>query len=54
MDTDPAPADPQPIARLPAEVRDLLDAPNYVHLATLRTDGSPRSHVVWVARWTRC
>jgi PPOX class probable F420-dependent enzyme len=33
---------------LPAEVRALLDAPNYVHLSTLRRDGSPRSHVVWV------
>ena len=33
---------------LPADVRDLLDAPNYVHLATLRADGSPRNHVVWV------
>jgi len=35
-------------ASLPAEVRDLLDAPNYVHLTTLRKDGSPRSWVVWV------
>ena len=33
---------------IPAEVRALLDAPNYVHLATLRADGSPRNHVVWV------
>ena len=33
---------------LPADVRELLDAPNYVHLATLRADGSPRNHVVWV------
>ena len=33
---------------LPADVRALLEAPNYVHLATLRTDGSPRNHVVWV------
>lgn len=32
---------------LPAEIRELLDAPNYVHLATLRADGSPRSWVVW-------
>jgi PPOX class probable F420-dependent enzyme len=31
-----------------SEVRELLDAPNYVHLATLRADGSPRSWVVWV------
>ena len=33
---------------LPAEVRELFDAPNYAHLSTLRADGSPRSHVVWV------
>src|ERR1700751_2863184 len=33
--------------RIPGEVRRLLDAPNYVHLATLRADGSPRSWVVW-------
>ena len=33
---------------IPADVRALLDAPNYVHLATLKTDGSPRNHVVWV------
>jgi PPOX class probable F420-dependent enzyme len=33
---------------IPADVRELLDAPNYVHLSTLRTDGSPRNWVVWV------
>jgi len=33
---------------IPADVRALLDAPNYVHLSTLRADGSPRSWVVWV------
>jgi PPOX class probable F420-dependent enzyme len=33
---------------LPENVRELLDAPNYVHLATLRADGSPRNWVVWV------
>jgi PPOX class probable F420-dependent enzyme len=33
---------------IPPDVRELLDAPNYVHLATLRADGSPRSWVVWV------
>jgi PPOX class probable F420-dependent enzyme len=33
---------------LPADVRDLLDAPNYVHLSTLRRDGTPRNWVVWV------
>ena len=30
------------------EIRALLDAPNYVHLTTLRADGSPRNWVVWV------
>jgi PPOX class probable F420-dependent enzyme len=29
-------------------VRELLDAPNYVHLSTLRRDGTPRNWVVWV------
>ena len=33
---------------LPVEVRALLDAPNYVHLTTLRVDSSPHSWVVWV------
>jgi len=33
---------------IPGDVRALLDAPNYVHLSTLRADGSPRNHVVWV------
>jgi PPOX class probable F420-dependent enzyme len=33
---------------LPDPVRALLDAPNYVHLSTLRADGSPRNWVVWV------
>jgi PPOX class probable F420-dependent enzyme len=32
---------------IPAQARALLEAPNYVHLATLRMDGSPRSWVVW-------
>jgi len=32
---------------LPHEVRELLDAPNYVHLSTLRADGTPRNWVVW-------
>jgi PPOX class probable F420-dependent enzyme len=32
------------------EIRALLDAPNYAHLATLRADGSPRNWVVWVGR----
>ena len=33
---------------LPEDVRQLLEAPNYVHLSTLRADGSPRNWVVWV------
>ena len=33
---------------LPDDIRELLDAPNYVHLATLRADGTPRNWVVWV------
>jgi len=32
---------------IPADVRRLLDAPNYVHLSTLRADGTPRNWVVW-------
>lgn len=32
---------------IPGDVRELLDAPNYVHLSTLRADGSPRNWVVW-------
>jgi PPOX class probable F420-dependent enzyme len=32
---------------IPTEVRELLELPNYVHLATLRRDGSPRNWVVW-------
>ncbi len=34
--------------RIPDAVGELLAAPNYVHLATLRADGSPRNWVVWV------
>jgi PPOX class probable F420-dependent enzyme len=33
---------------IPADVRELLSSPNYLHLATLRADGSSRSWVVWV------
>jgi PPOX class probable F420-dependent enzyme len=32
---------------IPAGVRQLLEAPNYVHLSTIRADGSPRNWVVW-------
>jgi PPOX class probable F420-dependent enzyme len=34
-------------AVIPPAVRDLLDAPNYVHLSTLKRDGTPRNWVVW-------
>lgn len=34
--------------KLPAAVRELLDAPNLVHLSTVRPDGGPRNWVVWV------
>lgn len=37
-----------PMSALSEEVRSLLSAPNYVHLTTLRADGSPRNWVVWV------
>ena len=33
---------------IPGDVRQLLDAPSYVHLSTPRADGSPRNWVVWV------
>jgi PPOX class probable F420-dependent enzyme len=33
---------------IPDGVRELLAAANYVHLSTLRADGSPRNWVVWV------
>ena len=32
---------------IPDDVRELLQAPNYVHLSTLRADGSPRNWVAW-------
>ena len=30
------------------EIRALFDAPNFVHLSTLRRDGTPRNWIVWV------
>jgi PPOX class probable F420-dependent enzyme len=33
---------------IPEAIRVLLDAPNFVHLSTLRRDGSPRNWIVWV------
>jgi PPOX class probable F420-dependent enzyme len=32
------------------EIRALLDAPNFAHLATLLPDGSPQSVPVWISR----
>jgi len=32
---------------IPDDVRELLQAPSYVHLSTLRADGSPRNWVAW-------
>jgi PPOX class probable F420-dependent enzyme len=36
------------MARLPDGVRELLEAPNFAHLATVRPDGSPDSVPIWV------
>jgi PPOX class probable F420-dependent enzyme len=36
-----------PAAQLPDGIRALLEGPVFVHLATLRGDGSPRNWVVW-------
>jgi PPOX class probable F420-dependent enzyme len=36
------------VADLQPEVRDLLEAPNLGHVATLMPDGSPHSVAVWV------
>jgi PPOX class probable F420-dependent enzyme len=33
-----------------SEIKALLDAPNFVHLATLMPDGSPQSVPVWAGR----
>ena len=33
---------------LPPEVRELLERPNYVHLAYVRKDGTPHSVPIWV------
>lgn len=35
---------------LSADIRELLDRPNFAHLATLMPDGSPQSAPVWVGR----
>ncbi len=35
---------------LSAEVTQLIDRPNFAHLATLMSDGSPQSVPVWIGR----
>lgn len=35
---------------LPADIKALLDRPNFAHLATLMSDGSPQSVPVWIGR----
>lgn len=35
---------------LSSEIKSLLDRPNFAHLATLMSDGSPQSVPVWVGR----
>jgi PPOX class probable F420-dependent enzyme len=44
----PETKEPSVAIPIPEDVRELLKAPNYVHLSTLRADGSPRNWVVWV------
>ena len=36
------------MTEMTAEVRRLLDRPNYAHLATLMPDGAPHSVPVWI------
>jgi PPOX class probable F420-dependent enzyme len=36
------------VAALPDSVRKLIEAPNFVHVATLMPDGSPQVSPVWV------
>jgi len=35
---------------LPAELKALLDGPNFAHFATLRRDGTPQVDPIWVGR----
>ena len=35
---------------IPEKVKELLDRPNFAHLATLMPDGSPQSVPVWIGR----
>jgi PPOX class probable F420-dependent enzyme len=38
------------MATLSAEVKGLIDRPNFAHLATLMPDGSPNATPVWIGR----
>lgn len=38
------------MAELPQGARDLLDGPNFAHLATLMSDGSPHVIAIWAGR----
>jgi PPOX class probable F420-dependent enzyme len=38
------------MATLPDALKELLDGPNFAHLATLRKDGAPQVDPVWVGR----
>ena len=35
---------------LSADIKKLIDGPNFAHLATIMADGSPQSAQVWVLR----
>jgi PPOX class probable F420-dependent enzyme len=37
-------------SELSPEVKNLIDRPNFAHLATLMSDGSPQSVPVWISR----
>ena len=37
-------------AELSAEVKQIVDRPNFAHLATLMSDGAPQSVPVWIGQ----
>jgi PPOX class probable F420-dependent enzyme len=47
-----APAEKEyvPMTELPQGARDLLDGPNFAHMATLMADGSPHVIAIWAGR----
>ncbi len=36
--------------KLPDKVKDMLDGPNFAHVATVNEDGSPQNTMVWIDR----